>query len=106
MNLSEIFDTYSLQARLQPALLTLAPIFFSVAVWYPKQYDVAVGLVGVAVSCGLTAFLAHVARRLGKRVEPHLYREWGGKPTTVWLRHRDQHLDDFTKSRYRAFLRS
>lgn len=104
MGLSDIFDSYSLQARLQPALLTLVPVFFTAAVWYPQQYSFAVGLAGVAISCGLAAFLAHLARRLGRRAETQLFQEWGGKPTTMWLRHRDNHLDQYTKSRYRAFL--
>src|SRR5690349_2399962 len=104
MSLTDILDPYSIQARLQPALLTLVPIIFTAAVWYPQQYGIATGLAGVAISCGLAAFLAHLARRLGRLAEVQLFRDWGGKPTTIWLRYRDAHLDRHTKDRYRAFL--
>jgi hypothetical protein len=43
---------------------------------------------------------------MGKRLEEKLYREWGGKPTTQLLRHRDANIDAVTKRRYHAFLAS
>ena len=40
----------------------------------------------------------------GKRLEEIPYREWGGKPTTQLLRHRDNTIEGVTKQRYHAFL--
>ena len=104
MNLTDLFDTYSRQARLQPALLVLFPLFVTIAVWVPALYQAATGLVGLAVACGAVAYLAHLSRALGRKVEPRLYANWGGKPTTLWLSHSDPSLDAQTKVRYHAFL--
>lgn len=104
MKLTELFDTYSLLARLQPALLVLFPLFVTVAAWVPALYDLSVGLVGLATACGITAFLAHLSRGVGRKVETQLFDLWGGKPTTLWLSHRNQYLDEQTKSRYHKFL--
>jgi hypothetical protein len=102
--LTQLFDTYSLRARLQPALLSLLPLFVTIAAWFPALYEAAVALVGLAVACGLTMLLAQLARLRGRRVEERLFSLWGGKPTTIWLRHRDDHLDAHTKARYHAYL--
>lgn len=104
MSVTDILDPYSIQARLQLAMLALVPIVFTAAIWYPEQYGVATGLAGVAISCGIAAFLAHLARRLGRLAEVQLFQDWGGKPTTIWLRYGDDHLDVQTKERYRAFF--
>ncbi len=49
-------------------------------------------------------FLASNVRYLGRKKEQQLYKLWGGKPTTIWLRHSDRNLDALTKQRYHAFL--
>ena len=104
MSIRNPLDTYGWQARLQPALLALLPLFISIAIWVPALYQVAVGLLGVIIACGVTVLLAHFARTRGRKLEAGLYVEWGGKPTTIWLRHRDRNLDAHTKRRYFAFL--
>nr|WP_281722856.1 hypothetical protein [Nitrosomonas nitrosa] len=104
MAIGDLFDTYSLRARLQPALLTLFPAILALAAWYPALYQTAAALGGLVAACGVTLFLAHLARKLGRAVEKRLFAAWGGKPTTIWLRHRDSNLDPHTKARYHAFL--
>jgi hypothetical protein len=76
----------------------------TVAVWNPALYQTAAGLIGLAVACGVTVLLAGVARAFGRRAEKRLNAEWGGKPTTLWLRHRDGNLDGHTTTRYHGFL--
>jgi hypothetical protein len=102
--LIQLFDTYSLRARLQPALLSLLPLFITIAAWFPTLYEAAAALVGLAAACGLTMLLAQIARVRGRMVEEQLFSSWGGKPTTMWLRHRDDHLDTHTKARYHVCL--
>ena len=104
MNLSDIFDSYSRQARLQPALFVLFPLFITTAVWARPLYDAALALVGLAVACGAVVYLAHLSRSLGRNAENRLYEEWGGKPTTIWLSHQDTNLDPMTTARYHSFL--
>ena len=103
MDLGDLFDTYSLRARLQPALLPLFPLFVTIAVWVPGLYHTGAGLAGLATACGVTVLLAHVARERGRRAEIRLFNEWGGKPTTIWLRHSDGNLDDHTTRRYHTW---
>jgi NADH:ubiquinone oxidoreductase subunit K len=100
----DIFDTYGRQARLQPALFVFFPIIFMTATWAPTLYNLATALVGLAISFGIVTFLANWARAKGREVEGRLYQSWGGKPTTIWLRHNDSHLDEITKNRYHTFL--
>ncbi len=97
-------DKYGFQARLRPALLSLFPVFITVAVWAPALYQMAASLVGLAVACGLTVAFAHVARMRGRSVQGRLVKEWGGLPTTLWLRHADHHLEAETRQRYHQFL--
>ena len=104
MAVGDLFDTYSRQARLQPALFSLFPLFLTVAVWLPALYELFAGLLGFAVACGVTVLLAHIARVRGRSAEAQLFNEWGGKPTTIWLRHRSDQLDPRTKSRYFVFF--
>jgi len=48
--------------------------------------------------------LSHVVRSKGRILERRLFAEWGGTPTTAWLRHRDTRLDPVTKGRYHGVL--
>jgi hypothetical protein len=87
-SISDITNPYTRRSRLQPALIVILPIALATLAWFPT------GVVGwglfwsLFVTCGGTALLAQVARDQGKRKEPALYRSWGGKPTTRFLRHR------------------
>lgn len=75
------------------------------ALLFPAVYA---SLAHVFWSLGVVAvvmfFLAHVIRERGRRLQEGLYSEWGGTPTTVWLRHGDGNLDSLTKGRYHRFL--
>ena len=104
MSFSDLFDTYSRQARLQPALFVLFPLFVTIAIWFRSLYDMAASLVGLAVACGTIIYLAHLSRSFGRKVETRLFAEWGGKPTTTWLLNNDCNLDVHTKARYLAFF--
>jgi len=75
-----------------------------VALLYAPNVSALTGVVTLAVSCGGLFLMTNICREMGKRIEDRLYREWGGKPTTQLLRHRDGHIDSVTKHRYHAFL--
>lgn len=102
---SELLDAYSRAARLRPAFLCLFPLIVTVAVWTPGIYTWVAGLLGLAATCGIIAWLAHFARERGRVAERELFNSWGGRPTTAWLRHRDNKLDAVTKARYYAFFK-
>lgn len=102
--LSSLFDEYSINARVRPALLALLPAIVFVYVMFPQLYALVAGLISALVICGFVTALAHYTRSRGRGVETRLIASWGGKPTTILLRHRDGSIDPITKRRYRAFL--
>lgn len=99
------FDSYSLKARYYPTVIVFAPLCMIVlaagsGLWGPMK-----GIIGATVAgLGLALVLDQVGRDQGKKKEPALYTVWGGKPTTRWLRHRDNTLDAITKRRYHEKL--
>jgi hypothetical protein len=103
---AKITDPYERIARLYPALLALLPLVALVMLLYGPKATSLTGAVTVAVSCGGLYLTTNLCRELGKRLEETLYREWGGKPTTQLLRHRDNTIEGVTKQRYHAFLAS
>lgn len=101
-----IFDSYSRQARLYPALLTLVPPLAVIAALWPQFVTLTSvpGLVGFAAAFGVLYALASFARSRGKRVEKRLLKAWGAWPTTIWLRHRSTFVQKPTLARYHQFL--
>jgi hypothetical protein len=101
---AKVTDPYDRQARLYPALLCLLPLLALIALLYAPNVSALTGVVTLAVSSGGLFLMTNICREMGKRLEERLFREWGGKPTTQLLRHRDSIVDSVTKRRYHAFL--
>jgi hypothetical protein len=106
IDISKLFDTYSRQARLFPGLLTLFPIILTAIALFPRLVTSSWGatLVTLATSCGLLYGLSVLSRSRGKQVEKRLLKKWGSWPTTIWLRHREDHLPAPVLARYHAFF--
>lgn len=102
--LEKITSPYERKARLYPALLALVPVLTLVIGLYGVAFEVGAGLIGLLSTLGILYLTASVVRGLGKRLESSLFDEWGGKPTTQILRHRDKTIDPVTKIRYHTFL--
>jgi hypothetical protein len=101
---AKVTDPYDRQARLYPALLCLLPLLALLVLLYAPTASALTGVVTLAVSCGGLFLMTNICREMGKRLEDRFYRDWGGKPTTKLLRHRDDTIDSVTKRRYHAFL--
>lgn len=101
---AKVTDPYDRQARLYPALLALLPLFALVTLLYGPKASALTGVLTIAVSCGGLFLMTNLCRELGRRLQEKLYREWGGKPTTQLLRHRDGTIEPVTKRRYHTFL--
>ncbi len=105
-SLAKLFDPYNREARLAPAVLTIAPVLLVAFVAYPKTLasEFPKNAFVVLIILAVAYLVAGIARSSGKRVEGWLYHQWGGMPTTSLLRHRDAVLDDVTKARYHLRL--
>ena len=97
-------DPYTLRARLSPAIIAAAPAFAAIALllsWTQFSLSNTIASVGLVA---LLFALADIARRRGKKIQPQLFAELGGMPSTTMLRHSDPTIDAASKARYVAFL--
>ena len=106
LGLDKILDPYDLTARLLPGLLVLLPAILCIAVLYGAKSPMAVALGSVFATCGGPYLLSSFVRTWGQRAQDRLFRQWGGQPTTLLLRHRHDHLPPPTKERYRELAAS
>ncbi len=104
--IEKTLDPYSLKARLFPGLLLLLPVIvFLLTVFGPKA-PVLTGLCAALVTCGGPYTLASFVRTYGQRAQENLYKAWGGKPTTILLRHIDKRLASGTKRQYHELIKT
>jgi len=99
-----IHDRYNREARLAPALLIAFPAALTLFAWFPALRTVGPALVALLGFCGGILWLSHLARDRGKALEPKLFKDWSGMPSTAMLRHRDDRLPAPLKARYKARL--
>lgn len=100
----DFLDTYSIKARLFPAILTVAPaviLCLLCASWIDPGLPEAVATVAVMV---LFFAAANLARRFGRAKERQIFAETGGRPRNPELTHADATFPPSQKSRYRDFL--
>lgn len=102
--ISSITDPYERQARLWPALLALVPLLVMLGAIYAPRLSAFSNILSLVVACGGLYLLAQISRHRGKALEERLYSEWGGRPSTQLLRHRNTTIESATKTRYHAFL--
>ena len=102
--MKNLFDAYTMRARLVPAIIAGAPAFaLAIALVSWGSF----GLTHVVATLALMALFAafsDVARRRGKAIEPSLIEKMGGLPSITMLRHRDTTLEEHSKRRMHAFL--
>lgn len=81
-------DTYARRARFYPALLVVSPVSLLVVALFPFAPQWWSKLGALLTASGLPFLALQFGRQAGKRKEPELFIRWGGKPTTILLRHR------------------
>lgn len=90
-------DEYRVKARLQPALILMLPVAFTLGVavagfstgWALLLRATSGTLVTLATNIGLVMLLEQIVRHEGKRKEAGLWASWGGAPAIRLLRHRE-----------------
>lgn len=106
MDFLKVFDSYSIRARLFPAVIAAAPALAALALlisW--KSFEPSNVIAAFAALVMLFA-AADIARTKGRAIEPALYAKSGGKPSIIMFRRNDPSIDDGLKQRYREFLAS
>ncbi len=100
----DFLDTYSLKARLFPAILAVAPVIILCllcASWVDPGLPEAVGAVAVMV---LFFAAANLARRFGRAKERTIFADTGGRPRNPELTYADSTFPAPQKGRYRDYL--
>ncbi len=100
----DFLDTYSMKARLFPALIAVLPafvLFLLAGSWKDPGLPEVMTALGIGV---LFYAMADLARRAGRRVQRKLFKESGGFPANPELSYLDTTLDSGTKDRFRNFL--
>lgn len=100
------FDTYSFRARVLPVYLTLAPAVLLLAALVPDGLKLPLGGAAALVFVPISFFLSQVGADFGKHLEKRLWRDWGGPPTTRFLRHGNHDFNEVTRGRVHEKLRS
>lgn len=99
-----LLDTYTIRARLVPAILAAMPaLAFIAALITWKDISFSHALAGLGLLAVLWLFGDH-AQRKGKALEPSLFAQMGGMPSTAMMRHADGSIDPDTKKRLHEFL--
>lgn len=100
------FDTYSFRARVIPVYLTLVPAILLVATLVPEGLKLPLGGAAAVVFVPISFLLSQIGADFGKRLEKRLWRDWGGPPTTRFLRHGNHEFNEVTRGRIHNKLRT
>jgi hypothetical protein len=89
-----------------PVFITAAPVEFAVATVLPDGLILPFAGASTVVFFSLSYFFGQVGADFGKRVEPALWKSWGGPPATRFLRHDNKEFNSATRTRIHAKLRN
>lgn len=104
--LDKLRDPYESKARLLPALLVLLPVALFFVCTLGAKHPLLASVTTVLTACGGPYALANIARTWGQRAQERLYKKWGGKPSTIILRHSDTRLARPTKEFYHGLIKA
>lgn len=102
--LEKLLDPYERKARMFPGLLVIVPLLIPLVGTYGARNLFFTSLISLLLGCGAIYALANIARGLGKKLEENLVKKWGGLPSTIMLRHRDDFLDRVSKQRVHSLI--
>lgn len=97
-----IFDSYERHARLYPAALLVIPFVIACLSITPIMSG-AIGKNFLPNSLFVTSLFilfSNIVRGLGKRIEPKIWEQWGGSPSTRFLRKEDTTIASEIKDKF------
>jgi hypothetical protein len=106
LQILSLSDRYERKVCLLPGLLLAAVP--ALTAWAALRefttWDIAT-VTSVSVEFLAAFVLGHLARARGRRIEEVLWKEWGGPPTTRWLRPWDTTSSDQQKTKWRSAIK-
>lgn len=99
------FDAYDLRARVLPVYFTIAPVVLFLAAVLPEGLNLSLGGAAALVFAPISFLMSQLGADFGKKLEKPLWREWGGPPTTRFLRHSNPEFNEVTRNRIHEKLR-
>lgn len=97
--MKSILDHYSLRARAFPVYLTILPAALVLATILPDGLNLQLGVAAAIVFAPLAFFSGQIGADYGKSLEKRLWCQWGGAPTTRFLRHANDDFNPLTRQR-------
>lgn len=97
-------DKYERQARLVPGLLALMPIAITITALGLRSTSVTSIVASLMSMAGGPILLSNTVRGFGLKAQGKLWAEWGGSPTTIALRLRDESVNDVQRDGWRRAL--
>ena len=95
---------YATRARIKPAFIVFLPLGIALIALFSNIFTGWSFLAWAMSSVGISILLEQISRDLGKRKEDNLFKQWGGKPSTILLSHQKSTLNRTTLHRYQATL--
>ena len=99
-------DAYSFRARTLPVYLSISPAVLLLAALVPDGLKFPLGGAAALVFVPISFLLSQVGADFGKHLEKRLWRDWGGPPTTRFLRHGNREFNEVTRGRVHDKLHS
>lgn len=100
--IEKFLDPYEMKARIAPGLILSVAVLVDVIFTVPVLSNVPIFAATSVFSLALIYGLGNFARACGASVQAKLWDEWGGEPSTRFLRLRDNHFGDGLKASIRS----
>ena len=101
------FDTYTLQARVLPAVIFMLPFFIEanyLIALFGYQIAISTTIANLVLFVFLMLF-ANWARHFGRKKEKMLFAKWGGAPTTRFLRSDNTEYNNHKRDEIKKYLK-
>jgi hypothetical protein len=97
-------DKYERYARVAPGLLAVLPVVITATALGYRQVPVVSVAVSLLSLAGGPVLLADTVRQFGQRAQDRLWKEWGGAPTTLALRLRENSSNIVQRDMWRSAI--
>lgn len=102
--IEKLLDPYEIKARIAPGMILSVAVLVDVVVTAPVLAHLSIFAATGICSLALIYGLGNFARARGAAIQPKLWKDWDGEPSTRFLRIRDTHFGEGLKTSIRNEL--